>query len=134
LIVPPYDELFVKYYHASKHTNYSCVEFTAIGAAWLHRLDKYPVISVSMANHDKSWGHTVLEVPNLGTYDFFINVFFPNYYWHERPINDNDLSKMTKAVSWDDNQKLHMIEEYFRYDPEIIKNRSAWTLTNIEVK
>ncbi len=41
---------------------------------------------------------------------------------------------MTKAVSWDNNQKLHLIEEYFRYDPEIMENRSAWTLTNIEVK
>ena len=67
-----------------KPLHYSCVEYTAMGAAWLNRLGFNPVLSVSMSSNlltiidgirmDNYWGHTVCEVPNLGTYDFFLTI------------------------------------------------------------
>ena len=129
--IPPYNDDFVNRYDPNSYRNYACVEYTAMGAAWLHALGKHPVFSVSMANYDKSWGHTVCEVPDLGTYDFSANIFFPDYYWHKRPVNDNDLTKITQAVEWTDIQDLSVIDEYFKYDPEYIDTTSAWTITNI---
>jgi len=124
-----------------KPLHYRCVEYTAMGAAWLNRLGFNPVLSVNMSSNlltiidgirmDNYWGHTVCEVPNLGTYDFFNNIFFPDYYWHKRPVNDNDLTKITQAVEWTDIQDLSVIDEYFKYDPEYIDTTSAWTITNI---
>ena len=84
-----------------------------------------------MSNHDKSWGHTVCEVTNLGTYDFHANIFFPDYYWHRRPVNEEDLSKITTAIAWDDNQKLHFIDIYYRYDTNTYAHRYVWTINTV---
>jgi len=129
--IPPYDDDFVNRYDPNSYRNYACVEYTAMGAAWLHVLGKHPVFSVSMSNYDKSWGHTVCEVPNLGTYDFSANIFFPDYYWHKRPVNEEDLSKITPAMAWDDNQKLYTIDEYYRYDANTYVHKYIWTINTV---
>ena len=129
--IPPYDDDFVNRYDPNSYRNYACVEYTAMGAAWLHVLGKHPVFSVSMANYDRSWGHTVCEVPNLGTYDFSANIFFPDYYWHKRPVNEEDLSKITPAMAWDDNQKLYTIDEYYRYDANTYVHKYIWTINTV---
>lgn len=116
------------------HRNYACVEYSAMGAAWLKAEGIYPVHIVSMQNHDQSWGHTLCEVPSLGTYDFQGNIFFPDYYWHKRPINDTDLSKITKAVEWTDYQKLSIIEDYYKYDKTNIGYINIWTHTLVQSK
>ena len=106
------DDDFVNRYDPNSHGNYACVEYSAMGAAWLHSLGKQPVFSVSMSNHDKSWGHTVCEVPMLGTYE--------------------DLSKITTAIAWDDNQKLDFIDRYYRYDANTYAHKYVWTINTIE--
>lgn len=116
-------------YWKERDRNYACVEYAAMGAAWLKAEGIYPVHIVAMQNHDQSWGHTTCEVPNLGTYDFHSNIFFPNYYWHKRPVNDNDLSKITKAVDWTDYQNLARIKTYYKYDRNNIGYINIWTYT-----
>jgi len=141
MIIPAIDTPSIDLSLHPKSLHYSCVEHTAMGAAWLNRLGIIPVLSVSMSSKlltvqqgtilDNYWGHTVCEAPNLGTYDFFNNIFFPDYYWHKRPVNDNDLAKITQAVAWTDIQDLSVIDEYFRYDPEYIDTTSVWTINNV---
>ena len=129
--IPASDADFVFMYDPYNYRNYSCIEYSAMGAAWLHNLGKRPVFSISMSNYDKSWGHTVCEVPMLGTYDFHANIFFPDYFWHRRPVNEEDLSKITPAVDWDDNQKLDMIDKYYRYDTNTYVNKYIWTINTV---
>jgi|TARA_R110001592_G_scaffold171187_1_gene409365 hypothetical protein len=125
------DDGFVNRYDPNSHRNYACVEYSAMGAIWLHNSGKQPVFGVSMSNHDKSWGHTVCVVPDLGTYDFHANIFFPDYFWHKRPVNEEDLSKITTAIAWDDNQKLHFIDIYYRYDTNTYAHRYVWTINTV---
>ena len=49
--IPPYNDDFVNRYDPNSYRNYACVEYTAMGAAWLHALGKHPVFSVAMANY-----------------------------------------------------------------------------------
>ena len=129
--IPASDADFVFMYDPYNYRNYSCIEYSVMGAAWLHTLGKRPVFSISMSNYDKSWGHTACEVPMLGTYDFYANIFFPDYFWHRRPVNEEDLSKITPAVAWDDNQKLDMIDKYYRYDTNTYVNKYIWTINTV---
>ena len=115
-----------------ENKTYSCVEYAAIGSAWLRAAGLYPILIVSMQNHDQSWGHTTCEVPNLGTYEFGGNIFFPDYYWHKRPINDNDIAKSTKAVAWTDVQNFSVIDDEYRYDKNDICCINIWTYTLVQ--
>ena len=125
------DYRFMNRYDPNNYGNYTCVEYSAMGAVWLHNLGKQPVFGISMANHDNSLGHAVCVVPNLGTYDFHANIFFPDYFWHKRPVNEEDLSKITTAIAWDDNQKLHFIDIYYRYDANTYAHRYVWTINTV---
>mgnify|MGYP006131217387 CR=1 FL=1 len=103
------------------HRNYACVEYAAMGAAWLKAEGIYPVHIVSMQNHDQSWGHTLCEVPSLGTYDFHANIFFPDYYYHQGPVTNEQVEKSTQACAWTTHRDYNCIDIYYKYHPQEVR-------------
>ena len=103
--------------------NYSCIEYAMMGAYWLNTKGHKKAVVVTVGSIDTlpeqyRWSHTVCEVPKLGTYDFQHNIFFPDYYYHQGPITDEQVALSSKAVGWTDIQYYSCINHYYKYHPK----------------
>ena len=103
--------------------NYCCIEYSMMGVYWLGTKGYKKAVVVTVASIDTlpeqyQWGHSVCEVPKLGTYDFQHNIFFPDYYYHQGPITDEQVALSSKAVGWTDIQYYSCINHYYKYHPK----------------
>ena len=103
--------------------NYCCVEYAMMGVYWLGTAGfKNAVVmtvgSIFTLPKEYQWAHTVCEVNNLGTYDFQNNIFFPDYYYHQGPVTDEQVDLSSKAVGWTDIQHYSCIDTYYKYHPK----------------
>ena len=103
--------------------NYCCIEYSMMGVYWLGTVGYKKAVVVTVTSIDTlpeqyQWSHSVCEVPKLGTYDFQHNIFFPDYYYHQGPITDQQVALSIKAVSWTDTQYYNCIDPYYKYHPK----------------
>ena len=109
-----------------KLRNYCCIEYAMMGAYWLcHVIGKKPAIvtlySIRTLPKEYWWSHSVCEVPNLGTYDFHHNIFFPDYYYHQGPVTDEQVEKSTQACAWTTHRDYNCIDIYYKYHPQEVR-------------
>ena len=106
-----------------KLLNYSCIEYAMMGIYWLGTVGCNKAVVVTMASIDTlpeeyQLKYSVCEVPKLGTYDFQHNIFFPDYYYHQGPVTDEQVRLSAKACSWTDIQYYECINDYYKYHPK----------------
>ena len=103
-----------------KLRNYCCIEYAMMGAYWLTTKGYKKAVVVTIGSIDTlpeqyQWAHSVCEVPKLGTYDFHHNIFFPDYYYHQGPVTDEQVKKSTRACAWTNKQRYTCINSYYKY-------------------